>query len=141
MERILQSLKNNPKYSKNITCWKDVPHREGEYNKFPSEISPELIDILRNKGINNLYSHQAEAISKILNKKNVVIVTPTASGKTLCYNIPVVDQILKNDDTRALYTTSPVWSPIWIFSGTALPALNGPIVRPKYPLPGFFRPV
>jgi len=103
MIKILQLLKNNPLYSTNITCWKDIPAKEGEYDDFPEGISSELIDVLRDKGIYRLYSHQTEAISKILNDENVVIVTPAASGKTLCYNLPVVNQILMDDNTRALY--------------------------------------
>ena len=63
----------------------------------------ELKDVLADKGIKQLYSHQSEAVERSINGENVVIVTPTASGKTLCYNIPVVNQILKNPETRALY--------------------------------------
>lgn len=103
MNKILQFLKTNPHYSKNITCWKDIPAREGDFDDFPEGISSEIIDGLREKGIYKLYSHQTEAISKILDGENVVIVTPTASGKTLCYNLPVVNQILADDNTRALY--------------------------------------
>lgn len=54
-------------------------------------------------GITQLYSHQAEAVQQILLKQNVVIVTPTASGKTLCYNLPVLNSVLDDPEARALY--------------------------------------
>ncbi|MBP8274651.1 MAG: DEAD/DEAH box helicase, partial [Acidobacteria bacterium] len=55
------------------------------------------------RGIDQLYSHQAEAVDHAMHGRNVVIVTPTASGKTLCYNVPVLDAILKDPASRALY--------------------------------------
>ncbi|MFP4482273.1 MAG: DEAD/DEAH box helicase [Thermovirgaceae bacterium] len=58
---------------------------------------------LTRRGIESLYSHQAKAIEATLSGRNVVTVTPTASGKTLCYNIPVLDAIMKDNASRALY--------------------------------------
>src|SRR5207244_1000767 len=55
------------------------------------------------KGVSRLYTHQAAAAEAVHSGRNVVIVTPTASGKTLCYNLPVLNAILENSDTRALY--------------------------------------
>jgi DEAD/DEAH box helicase domain-containing protein len=62
-----------------------------------------LREALTRRGIERPYSHQAKAVDAALSGKNVVTVTPTASGKTLCYNIPVLDAILKDDASRALY--------------------------------------
>ena len=58
---------------------------------------------MHQRGITRLYSHQAEAVEAVLAGHNVVVVTPTASGKTLCYNLPVLDRTLKDRNTRALY--------------------------------------
>ncbi len=75
----------------------------GPYAPFPEALDPRLQAALRARGIDQLYTHQAEAIAHALAGRNVVIVTPTASGKTLCYNAPVLDAILENASTRALY--------------------------------------
>ena len=62
-----------------------------------------LSEAYRAKGIEELYSHQAATAELVHDGKNVVVVTPTASGKTLCYNLPVLNAVLENPDTRALY--------------------------------------
>ena len=100
---VLESLRQNPKFTRNVTHWKILPSQPGQYREFPSDLKPELLNILKSKGIRELYSHQAEAYSLVRKGKNVVVVTPTASGKTLCYNLPVVQTLLENPDTRALY--------------------------------------
>src|SRR6202451_865070 len=69
----------------------------------PSWVRPELIAAYRAKKIEQLYSHQAAAAEMARSGKNFVVVTPTASGKTLCYNLPILNAILENPDTRALY--------------------------------------
>ena len=70
---------------------------------FPESLDPRLQQALRARGIDQLYLHQAEAIDHALAGRNVVIITPTASGKTLCYNAPVLHNILSDPSTRALY--------------------------------------
>ncbi len=70
---------------------------------FPEALDPRLQQALRARGIDQLYLHQAEAIDHALAGRNVVIITPTASGKTLCYNAPVLHSILSDPSTRALY--------------------------------------
>jgi DEAD/DEAH box helicase domain-containing protein len=66
-------------------------------------VNPGLWSILAKRGISQLYSHQAHAIDLVRNGRDVVLVTPTASGKTLCYNIPVLQKILEEPETRAVY--------------------------------------
>ena len=70
---------------------------------FPDALDPRVHAAYAARGIEQLYSHQAEAVDHALHGRNVVIVTPTASGKTLCYNVPVLDAILKDSAARALY--------------------------------------
>jgi DEAD/DEAH box helicase domain-containing protein len=79
------------------------PAREGDFADIPPEVDPRLVDALEKRGIQRLYSHQAEAFDNIHAGRNVVIVTPTASGKTLCYNLPVLNTLLSDPGARALY--------------------------------------
>ena len=86
-----------------LTAVKHFPAREAVYRAMPSWVRPELIAAYRAKKIEQLYSHQAAAAEMARSGKNFVVVTPTASGKTLCYNLPILNAILENTDTRALY--------------------------------------
>jgi DEAD/DEAH box helicase domain-containing protein len=70
---------------------------------FPGEMHPALAGALRARGIEQLYSHQREAWEAVQEGRSVTVVTPTASGKTLCFNLPVLDRILRDPDARALY--------------------------------------
>jgi DEAD/DEAH box helicase domain-containing protein len=79
------------------------PAKAGEFAPLPESLSPALSDVLRRRGIEQLYTHQAEAIRLIDAGKNVVVVTPTASGKTLCYNLPVLNRLLQDPEARAMY--------------------------------------
>src|SRR5207302_4828347 len=69
----------------------------------PPALDSRLVDALRARGISELYTHQAEAIDHALAGRHVVVITPTASGKTLCYNAPVLHAVLEDPSSRALY--------------------------------------
>ena len=86
-----------------LTAVKHIPAREAQFRPMPAWVRPELIAAYRAKGIEKLYSHQAAAAGSAREGKNVAVVTPTASGKTLCYNLPILNAVLENTDTRALY--------------------------------------
>jgi DEAD/DEAH box helicase domain-containing protein len=86
-----------------LTAVKHIPAREAQFRPMPAWVRPELVAAYRAKGIEKLYSHQAAAAGSAREGKNVVVVTPTASGKTLCYNLPILNAVLENTDTRALY--------------------------------------
>src|SRR2546427_5439883 len=79
------------------------PAAEGVFADIPATVDAKLRAALEKRGIARLYSHQAEAFDAIQAGKNVVIVTPTASGKTLCYNLPVLNLLLNDDGARAMY--------------------------------------
>ena len=96
-------LKNSPEFMKNVTSWRVLPERKAEYGVFPDSLEPGVLAALRAKGIERPYIHQEHAISCAISGKDLVVVTPTASGKTLCYNVPVLDAILKDESSRALY--------------------------------------
>jgi DEAD/DEAH box helicase domain-containing protein len=86
-----------------LTAVRYFPAREAQWAEFPAWIQADLAAAYGAKGIRQLYTHQAIAAEAVHRSKNVVVVTPTASGKTLCYNLPILNSILENPDTRALY--------------------------------------
>lgn len=103
IEEIIESWKHSKNISPCITEIRVFPRREGQYQPFPNFLHPLLIGALRRQGIERLYSHQVEAIEWVEGGKDVVIVTPTASGKTLCYNLPVLNQKLRDPASKAFY--------------------------------------
>jgi DEAD/DEAH box helicase domain-containing protein len=80
-----------------------VPAAEGTFAEIPPNIDARLRAALERRNVARLYIHQGEAFDHIGSGKNVVIVTPTASGKTLCYNLPVLQMLLQDPDARAMY--------------------------------------
>src|SRR5947209_109569 len=94
---------NDPGVAANVAAYREMPARAACYGDFPSSIHPGLRTALGARGIDGLYSHQARAVDAALRGENVVVVTPTASGKTLCYNVPALDTILRDETARALY--------------------------------------
>ncbi|HKV60588.1 MAG TPA: DEAD/DEAH box helicase [Candidatus Acidoferrum sp.] len=86
-----------------LTAVRHFPAREAQWADFPAWAHVDLATAYAGKGIRRLYTHQAEAAEAVHAGKNVIIVTPTASGKTLCYNLPVLNAMLENSDSRALY--------------------------------------
>lgn len=99
----IEKLKNNPAFMKNVTSWQVVPERKARYGEFPENLDPRVKQTLHERGIDRPYIHQSMAIAAALSGRDFVVVTPTASGKTLCYNVPVLDSILKDESARALY--------------------------------------
>ncbi|MEO7192813.1 MAG: DEAD/DEAH box helicase [Vicinamibacterales bacterium] len=86
-----------------VTAVHRLPPVDAVYAPFPDQIDPRLRQALQARGIDRLYTHQADAIGHALDGRHVVTVTPTASGKTLCYNAPVLNSIIRDSSTRALY--------------------------------------
>ena len=100
---VLSGWKRDPAINENITAQKKTLQKEAIYSDFPVDLHPDLVHSLQSQGISQLYSHQLESWEKIKNLKNVVITTGTASGKTLCYNLSVLDRLIRYPDSRALY--------------------------------------
>jgi DEAD/DEAH box helicase domain-containing protein len=86
-----------------VTAVRVLPARAADYAPFPDGIDPLLVEALRARGVERLYTHQASAIAHALSGRHLVITTPTASGKTLCYNAPVLNAVLRDPAARALY--------------------------------------
>lgn len=99
----LEKWEANPRFLKNVTAKRILPENAGSFAPFPPDMEPRITNLLRLRGISSLYSHQAEAWSHIRQRRNACIVTPTASGKSLCYHLPVLARLLENPQTRVLY--------------------------------------
>jgi DEAD/DEAH box helicase domain-containing protein len=85
-------------------AWKHhIPPTEPEFVELPQDLNPTLREALATQGIHRLYSHQAQSYALARENRDFVVVTPTASGKTLCYNLPIVQTLLEDPDARALY--------------------------------------
>ncbi|MBD8110335.1 DEAD/DEAH box helicase [Priestia megaterium] len=103
LQEVMDILQTNPSYQQNIVHWHTIEEKEAKTAPFPASLHTKLRQALENRGIGSLYTHQKTAFDLATAKKNVVAVTPTASGKTLCYNLPVLQSIMENDQARALY--------------------------------------
>ncbi len=99
----LEQILADPGVAPFISDVKIFPEREGVYAPLPDDLDPRLASACRERGMDRLYSHQAEAYRAARARKHVVVVTPTASGKTLCYNLPVMQTLLEDGEGRALY--------------------------------------
>jgi len=99
----LERLRLDTDFMKNVATWERIAPRPARYAEFPEGLDARLIAALRADHIAPLYTHQAAAVESALAGENVVIVTGTASGKTLCYNLPVLNTLLNTPQARALY--------------------------------------
>jgi DEAD/DEAH box helicase domain-containing protein len=88
---------------RSVTAIRRLDAIESRYAPFLNDLDPRLKSVLAGRGVEALYVHQADAIAHALAGRHVVITTPTASGKTLCYNVPVLQAILQDPAARALY--------------------------------------
>ncbi|MFQ5921980.1 MAG: DEAD/DEAH box helicase [Anaerolineales bacterium] len=100
---VLEVMQRDPAFMENVTAWERLPAREARYADFPEDLDPRLVSALQARGTAPLFTHQAVAVEAALAGENVVVVTGTASGKTLCYNLPVLQAALADSEARALY--------------------------------------
>ena len=101
--QLADRLRSDREFMENVTRWEVIPARPAKTAPFPESMDPRLIPVLASRGIHSLYTHQALSMEATARGEDVTVVTPTASGKTMCYNLPVLSAILKNEDARALY--------------------------------------
>ena len=88
---------------RNVAHWEVLPARAGDHAPFPEELDGGLRRLLRARGVERLYRHQADAWRHVRAGDNAVLVTPTASGKTLAYNLPILAHLLRDAGATALY--------------------------------------
>jgi DEAD/DEAH box helicase domain-containing protein len=103
LQQFLQELKIENTLKENVVHWHTIEEKEAKTVDLPSDIHPKLKGALRVRGITQVYTHQYSAYEAVRQGKSIVAVTPTASGKTLCYNLPVLQSISHDLQTRALY--------------------------------------
>ncbi|WP_308216653.1 DEAD/DEAH box helicase [Pseudalkalibacillus decolorationis] len=103
LAELLTIMNQDESVAENIVHWKTLPEKEGKVVDLPYDVHPEIKKALIKRNITRLYTHQNSAFKMANEKKSFVAVTPTASGKTLCYNLPVLQEIARNDNSRALY--------------------------------------
>ena len=87
----------------NISAVHELEPKAADFGDWPSRLDCRLVEALQARGIEKLYSHQSQAVESALSGQDTVVVTPTASGKTLCYNLPVLQSVLEDRASRALY--------------------------------------
>jgi hypothetical protein len=108
LQEVLRRLAASPRPHQDdgdpiVTAAHRMPAVPASFAPFPDDMDDRLRAALETRGIEQLYTHQSDALEHVLAGRNVVTTTPTASGKTLCYNAPVLNAILKDPSTRALY--------------------------------------
>ncbi|HKM40163.1 MAG TPA: DEAD/DEAH box helicase [bacterium] len=103
IEKIISAIENSPHYQGQICYRRHLPGQAAHF-AIPAQWPPSAVKAYLNRmGIDRLYTHQAQAFDAVQRKENIVVVTPTASGKTLCYNLPVLSRLTENKQARALY--------------------------------------
>ena len=97
----IDRFKNDIRYRDKIVHVETIPSKKAKYKKIDN-LNGRIIDYLESKGV-KLYEHQAEAYEHIQNKENIIITTPTASGKTLAFNLPIMETMIEDEEATALY--------------------------------------
>ncbi|MBO8162178.1 MAG: DEAD/DEAH box helicase [Brevibacillus sp.] len=100
---VLERLKSDERFGKQIVHWQTIPPREARLAPFPDDLDQRIRQTLSKRGINSLYIHQATAYRLVREGKHIVAVTPTASGKSLCYHLPILQALAEEPQVRALY--------------------------------------
>jgi DEAD/DEAH box helicase domain-containing protein len=103
LEQAIRELRRDRQFLASVAHWEVIPARPARAVDFPPEIDPRIRQALREKGVERLYVHQAAAYRSVRAGRSVVVVTPTASGKTLAYNLPVLQTLLEDPAAKAAY--------------------------------------
>ncbi len=103
LQSLLDYWKQDQNTAPNFSAWNTTPPRAAQTHPFPSDLPAQLREALSTRNIDRLYSHQLSAWINSRAKKNIILATSTASGKTLAYNLPVLSTLIENNDSRALY--------------------------------------
>ena len=99
LDELLTSLETGPL----ISAVRHFDAKPAVFAPFPSSLDPRIVEALKSRGVQQLYSHQAKAFDTVAKGEHLVVVTPTASGKTLCYNLPVLQALVQQPEARVLY--------------------------------------
>lgn len=103
LQAVLSDLRLNGQFMPNVVAWERIPTRQPHFATVELPLAEQLLAALRGRGFSQFFTHQAAAITAVLQHQNVVISTATASGKSLCYTVPVLQRLLERPKSRALY--------------------------------------
>ena len=103
IQSLVRSRREAPSWLRWVTAFRHFLPEPARTRDFPDSLAEPVREAYRRRGVTQLYSHQREALDRLEAGENVAIGTPTASGKTLCYNAPVLNRLLREPDARALY--------------------------------------
>ena len=103
VNKLLSVWQAEPTIWENIASWKEIPALPAQFTTIPDELHPALAYALAQAGINKLYHHQRAVWQNLRDGRHLVIATGTASGKTLAYNLPIINDLITNPGRRALY--------------------------------------
>jgi DEAD/DEAH box helicase domain-containing protein len=102
LSALLTRWRNDPAIAANIAAWETIPARQSKTEPFPADLHAALVQVLRQQHIDSFYSHQSSAWYAIQAGQNLALVSGTASGKSLCYQLPILQALIEQPDTRAL---------------------------------------
>lgn len=103
LQDLISEMKDSEVFKEQIVHWHTIEEKEAKTSELPIDIHPSLHKALQERGVGRLYTHQKSSYEAIRRGESVVAVTPTASGKTLCYNLPVLQTVIESNHSRALY--------------------------------------
>jgi DEAD/DEAH box helicase domain-containing protein len=103
LSSVLDAFRQDPAFMRCVTAWERIPPRPARTGPWPTELDPRLIAATKGRGIEQPYAHQAQAMAAVLAGEHVVLATSTASGKTLAYDLPILNTLLNDPSACALY--------------------------------------
>jgi DEAD/DEAH box helicase domain-containing protein len=102
LSQVLTALRQDPAFMRCVTAWERLPARPARVAPWPTALDPRLVAAAKQQGIEQPYTHQTQAVEAALAEEHLVLATPTASGKTLAYNLPVLHTLLNDPAACAL---------------------------------------
>lgn len=102
LKSLLSRWRSDPTISENIVAWQTQPPKAATFFDFPDYLHPEIIEVLEAKGIRQLYTHQYDSLTATMEGNNIAVATDTASGKSYCYLLPILNELLNNPESKAL---------------------------------------
>jgi DEAD/DEAH box helicase domain-containing protein len=103
LSELLAQLRLNRDFISQVVAWERFPPRPARFGEVTAVLDPRILAALQTRGVGQFFTHQAAAIEAALNSQDVIIATATASGKSLCYTVPVLQRLLDRPSARALY--------------------------------------